>query len=719
MRLSALRITMSGLLGLSLMAAPALAADESWVAAGRPSGGQIFKVATVGGKVYALANQGVFESSDGGASWSLLFSMNESDGLDLAVDPVHPANIYVAGHDTGLWKSADGGQTWNHLSGISESHVVTVDPVNAGVVYAIANAGFTAGCDVYKSVDGGDSWNLIDTGMSGLTGNAQTWCTRIAVDPANPQQLYLSAQVGPYQGSTGARGGGALSGLYSSTDGGAHWSQQLPTLAFADVVIDPSDDQNIYAGDQFSSDGGATWAPLAGLPANVQGDGFTVIAVDPADSQHLWGVAYAGIEGALWSSADQGATWNPVTMPQSNAVYNLSYDPATPGTLYAASMAFGVYKSSDDGSTWKSATDGIAGVFPFDILVDSTGDVYMGTEGTGVFKSRDGGKTWAMKDDGIAVNIGTSGITAHQLIDTHTSGTLYMTDQHSLYKTTDGGDHWADIGAGSVGGPDTVAVDPQQAETVYAGTGNRVMKSIDGGATWSGSSNGLHTDAVWTLAVARTDSKVVFAGGFSTGLFKSSDGGATWSEADRGMPVAFGIGCVAVDPTTAQTVYACPGNAGIYKSTDGGDTWSKAGDLPNFAFQILKIDPNDADVIYAAIPDLGVYVSTDAGATWNRLDDPASSTASHSTEALVHHGSPSGAKAASASQPVRISEIAVDPRHARHLYGAADDAQVYTLGVTAGDTGSNGSSSSSSGGGDLSLLMSALLLGFAARRRKH
>ncbi|HEY3645667.1 MAG TPA: hypothetical protein VGM16_10045, partial [Gammaproteobacteria bacterium] len=557
------------------------------------------------------------------------------------------------------------------------------------------------------------TWNLIDTGMSGLTGNAQAWCTQIAVDPADPQRLYLSAQVGPYQGSTGARGGAALSGLYSSADGGAHWAQQLPTLAFADVVIDPSDDQNVYAGDQFSGDGGASWAPIATAPSR-----FTVIAVDPADSQHLWGVSLAGVEGELWSSADQGASWNQVTMPQSDAVYNLAYDPATPGTLYAASMAFGIYKSSDDGSSWESATDGIAGVFPFDMLVDSTGDLYMGTEGTGVFKSSDGGATWVMKDRGIAVNIGTSGITAHKLIET-TPGTLYMTDRQALYKTTDGGDDWTNISGTAFGGPHIIAADPQQADTIYAGAGNQVVKSIDGGANWTHSSSGLNTDGVVSLAVAPTDSKVIFAGGFSTGLFKSSDGGVTWSRADTGMPVAFGIGCIAVDPTTAQTVYACPGNAGIYKSTDGGGTWAKAGDLPDFSFQILKIDPHDPEMIYAAIPDLGVYVSTDAGVTWSQLDDPASSPASHSTQAMVHHGTASGAQAASSGQPVRISEIAVDPRHARQLYGATDDAQVYTLGVTAaaGSTASDGSSSSGGGGG-FPLVASIMLLGFAGLRRR-
>jgi photosystem II stability/assembly factor-like uncharacterized protein len=705
--------------GLVLAAAPSWAADDVWTYTGQPSGGQIFKVVVDPvhtSTLYAMANQGIFGSTDGGAHWNMVFDMSDQDGMDLAIDPLQPSNVYVAGINDGLWKSEDSGKTWSHLPGIDAAHVVVVDPVNEGVVYTIANVGYANGCDVYKSVNGGATWHLLGTG---LTGNAEAWCTRIAVDPADPQVLYLATEVGEYQSAI--RQGSPLSGLYTSVDGGAHWAQHLSTLPFADVVIDPSDDQVVYAGHYVSTDAGANWAPIPGMSSDI-----TVTAVDPANSQLLWGVDFAA--GALWTSPDQGATWNQVTtMPHGNAVYNVAY--ATPTTLFASSRAFGVYKSADGGATWDGSTDGLAGVYPSNILVDGTGAMYMGTEGTGVFKSTDGGATWTMKDDGITVQSDSTGIWVHAIAVASTPGTVYETDQNELYKTTDGGDTWSDIASHDDGSINALATDPQQPDTVYVGTGGgHVLKSIDGGAHWTQSVSGLSADGVWSLAVDPSDSDVLYIGGFQSSLSKSTDGGVTWSPAHTGMPAGSGVGCIAVDPKDSDNVYSCPVNHGIYKSTDGGQTWARAGTgLPDYAFDILQVDPNDSSVIYAAIPTLAVFVSTDAGEHWVVLGDPSalSSTAQRTESSLSTDSS-------SAGETVAISSLAVDPRHAAQVYGVAGGGKVYTLSVadidTSGGSGGGGSKppktpvssgGGSGGGGGFSLLAGIALLGLGFLRRRR
>ena len=698
------------LLGLAAAAAPVWAGNDTWTVTGQPSGGQVFKVAvnpTTPNIIYAVANPGVFESADGGAHWGIALAMDDQDGVDIAVDPVKPANVYVAGHDDGIWKSADGGKTWSHLNGIPTAHVVVVDPVNEGVVYTIAN-----GCDVYKSVDGGATWNLSDTGISGLTGNADAYGTQIAVDPVNPQLLYLATQVGDFQSSTGARGGSPLSGLYSSMDGGAHWTQNLPTLAFADVVIDPNNDQNVYADNYASTNAGGTWAPVTGMPTDL-----SVTAVEPGNSQVMWAVEVAVGAGNVWTSTDQGADWSQVTMPYENSVYNLVYDPVTPTMVYASSMAFGVYKSTDGGSTWAQSTNGLYGVYAYDMLMDSSGAMYIGSQGAGVLKSTDQGASWAMMNNGFTVGSGVNGIWLNGLVeDPTTPNTLYaITELGGPFKTTDGGASWSQLNGINVSGMNALAVDPEQAQTVYVGAGaGHVFKSVSGGAAWTQSVRGLPADAILALAVDPADSNVVFAGTLQSGLFESTDGGATWAESDNGMP-KWGVWCMAIDPNTPTTMYACVPGGGIYKSTDGGQTWSNAGsDLPDYAFRVLQIDPSNTAVIYAAIPDGFMYYSTDAGIHWTELGGPtASSSMIRRTEAVA---TSSPKTRSSSSGTLTISAIAVDP-HSDNVYGAASHSQVYVYGNSNLPSGSGASSGSSGGGGAFSLL-AGLLLGLGLLRRR-
>ena len=211
-------------------------------------------------------------------------------------------------------------------------------------------------------------------------------------------------------------------------------------------------------------------------------------------------------------------------------------------------------------------------------------------------------------------------------------------------------------GAANVGGNPTVsgriaglAADPTNANIIYmAAAGGGVWKTTDGGVTWNPLTDGQSTLFMGAIAVAPSNGNVIYAGTgeatnsgdsyYGRGVLKSSDGGATWTlENDSGAFNLSTISKIAISPTDANTVYVAIDNQGvngnpnvvdgIYKSTDGGATWTNTTTaITNVTaanqFSDVVIDPANANTLYCAVGDPGgstangVYESTNAGGSW-------------------------------------------------------------------------------------------------------
>src|SRR4029077_16210723 len=128
--------------------------------------------------------------------------------------------------------------------------------------------------------------------------------------------------------------------------------------------------------------------------------------------------------------------------------------------------------------------------------------------------------------------------------------------------------------------------------TVYAVASNTgITKSTDGGVSWSAANTGLHMTLTPTgsypnvsvLAIDPQNTSTLYAATNSccptvAGVLKSTDGGASWTPTGSGLPSTpggfFPVRSLAIDPQNSGTVYA--GTAlGIYKSSDGGGSWSE------------------------------------------------------------------------------------------------------------------------------------------------
>jgi hypothetical protein len=153
-----------------------------------------------------------------------------------------------------------------------------------------------------------------------------------------------------------------------------------------------------------------------------------------------------------------------------------------------------------------------------------------------------------------------------------------------------------------------LAIDPQTPTTVYAATcdGTGVLKSTDGGVTWS--APGPAKISISVLIVDPWTPTTLYAavgewicaspdGATSVpGVYKSTDSGASWNI--TGL-AGIHVNALVIDPTTPTTLYAAAEWAGVLKSTDGGDSWARTVSGP-FMTQSLAIDPLTPTTIYAA-----------------------------------------------------------------------------------------------------------------------
>ncbi len=231
-----------------------------------------------------------------------------------------------------------------------------------------------------------------------------------------------------------------------------------------------------------------------------------------------------------------------------------------------------------------------------------------------------------------------------------------------------------------------LAIDPLTPTTLYAAESLRILKSTDGGATWSVTSTyGTFTDQ--GLAVhPLTPTTVYVPGG------KTTDGGVTWNPTGPSAPVSV----VVVDPRTPTTVYAMPYVCGMddagwcydtemLKSTDGGTSWSGTGLV---AYR-LAIDPVSPTTLYAvgstnpydpALQGPGLFKSVDGGVTWSLIHeelvgpaiDPVTPTTVYAADGSgrvyksIDGGSTWGAIG---STGVSLKAFAIDPVNPTTLYG--------------------------------------------------
>lgn len=644
--------------------------------AGVASSPHLFYAGTVGG--------GVWKSTDDGLVWKnitdgKLNSPSASIGA-IAVAPSNPSVLYIGtGEDDirndmipgdGVFKSVDGGKTW-HRTGLRATHsmsVILVDPHNANVVYA-ASMGhvFVPGPNrgVFKSIDGGKTWKKI------LFVNDKTGAIDLVMDPNHPDVLYATmwqAQRMPW----GLNSGGPGSGIYKSTDGGAHWTNLthntgLPkgVLGRIGVTIAASQPNVVYAiiqakdGGVFrSSDGGATWKRVNDKMALRQrAFYYMTIFADPKDPNTI----YVPEVDALWVSHNAGKYFTKLNTPHGDN-HVLWINPNHTNILLEGNDG-GATISIDRGQTWSSEDNQPTGQF-YHVNLDNQFPFHIygaqqdegSTEGPSA--SRDGFIPLAAWHN---VAYGESTFVVPQ---PHKPNTTYGSGYYSIFlkynlKTAqfESVSPWPlyQSGASSAelkyrfGWTHPILFSPSNPKELLIGS-QYVMKSEDYGATWKrispdltrnaadteGPSGGpIDIDAtgaeiyptVFSLAASPLDQNLLWAGSDDGLVHVTTDGGQTWQ-----LVTPPGLGdceVSSIEPSyvNKDTAYLTAWRymwddfrPFVYKTTDLGKHWRKiTTGLPanEFAF-VIRQDPEDPQLLFLGTYST-VYVSFNGGSKWEPL----------------------------------------------------------------------------------------------------
>ena len=333
---------------------------------------------------------------------------------------------------------------------------------------------------------------------------------------------------------------------------------------------------------------------------------------------------------------------NPTTSGRINSV---AIDPTNTNVIYIGAATGGVWKTIDGGTSWVALTDTQCSVAMGSVAIDPSNHlvIYAGTgeenfsgdsySGCGVLKSTDGGVTWTQKGASVFATPTRGAKIGKIAIHPTTTSTLLVASDFGLYRSTDSGNSFTQVLAGTA---TDLVIDPSNPNNMYAALGNLfgaaangVYKSTDSGATWNPLSGGLPTSNVGrvNLAIAASSSSTVYASvqavsSFALlGIFKTTNGGTMWSQLS-----ATGASCsnqcwydmyLAVNPTDANNVYF--GGVSIFRSTDGGSSFFDIRgpihvDQHGFSFQ-----PGNPSTIVVG-NDGGVFISTDSGSTWTSLN---------------------------------------------------------------------------------------------------
>ncbi|HEX6693985.1 MAG TPA: hypothetical protein VF035_04690 [Longimicrobiales bacterium] len=690
-------------------------------------GGRYVDYAVVESKpqiIYAATGSGgLWKSENHGLTWNSIFDNQPTVSLGaIALAPSRPETLYLGTGEAnnsrstysgdGVYKSTDGGATWKNVGLPNSGHIgrIVVHPTNPDIAYVAALGHLYSENQergLYMTTDGGATWaKAFDHRVDGRA----IGVVDVAMDPSNPQVLYAATYDKVRRPWTFGEGGPG-SALFKSTDGGRTWAQLtngLPTgmIGRIGIGIARSSPSTVYAiienanadsipaaerarrmalgfgdcskGDELyrSDDSGATWRRVApatdrpiapgcpGAPPPQAGRGgggggggrggfgggnppyyYGQVRVDPNDKEHVYilsvGVQHTTDGGKTWSSpfnfgGDNHALW---IDPADSRHMLLGYD-------------HGMGVTFDGGQNWYHPDNKpLAQFYAVSYDMEMPYNVYGGLQDNGSVKgpsTRRGGGAIPFEDwyrtgggDGM-----------YNVVDPNDSRWLYNESQFGAIQRVD------QLTGTSKGirytrpaGGDTlrwnwnapILISPHNSDVIYHGA-NVLLRSPFRGERWeeispdltvndparrNGSGN-IQYATITTVDESPIIPGVLWVGTDDGNVQLSRDAGKTWTNLRERIPGHPGYWVSRVIASHHDPAVAYASVTGfrsddfkpyVWKTTDYGQTWkSVAGDLPNEPINVIREDARNPDLLFAGT-DLGLYATIDGGRKWTRMSN--------------------------------------------------------------------------------------------------
>ena len=581
---------------------------------------------------------GVFKSTDAGKTWKSIGLENTKQIGRIIVDPKNPNTVFVAAlglaygssPDRGVYRSHDGGVTWQKVLFKNEdvgAIDLAFDPNDSGTVYAtlwnvrrppwfIYAPANGPGAGIFKSTDGGTTWNEISQGIP-VEGRGHIG---IAVAPTNRNRLY--AVVDAKEG-----------GVFSSNDAGATWARLSSDKRlwdrgwyFEKVTVDSKNPDIVYVMNTSvyrSTDGGKKWTPIKGAPG---GDDYHQLWINPDDPKRM----IVGSDQGAVVSVDGATTWSSWYNQPTAQLYHVAADHRFPYWLTGAQQDSGaVGTPSRSGHSEISNRDweglcaggesGYTAPDPLHPEILFGGTVSRCNVVTGDTKN-------VSPERGATPGQFRHAWTQPLVFSKADPHALYYANQF-LYKTTNGGESWAQISpdltredpgapanlndAAAADAPAdkrrgviyTIAPSPLRASMIWIGTDDGLIHlTNDDGKTWQNVTPPAITawSKVVMIEASHFNVNEAYAAverhqltDYEPHIYRTTDAGKNWTEITRGLPAGVYVQTIKEDPHRRGLLFTGTERA-VFVSFDDGDHWQSLQlNLPPASMRDLAIHGDD------------------------------------------------------------------------------------------------------------------------------
>jgi photosystem II stability/assembly factor-like uncharacterized protein len=605
---------------------------------------------------------GVYRSTDGGATWSHLGLRDSKAIARIVVHPKDPDTAYVAAignvwsdsRERGLYKTTDGGKSWKAVLQAPAPDIekvgcgdVAIDPLNPDTIYAVLYArrrtpwsftsgpALTGGRDVggiYRSSDGGASWKKLSAGLPSATGRIG-----LSVFAKSPKIVYAIVEssdggTSSIDDVTSRRGG-----VFRTVDGGDSWQRQSALnprpFYFSQIRVDPEDDQKVYVLGfilHASEDGGKTWRE--DRTKKVHPD-WHALAIDARNPSRL----VAGTDGGIYQSYDRGDKWVHASTAPLGEFYRINVD---------ASEPYRICGGLQDNVNWvgPSETRSKDGIVNSDWIHIQGGDGFYC-----VFDPDDPNVVYAESQQGFAYRFnlasgalkgirpeapeGSTGFRFHwssPLVQSrHDKDKMYLAG-NQVFALTNNGEAWkpisGDLSATSKQSPDkmlavgsgaenygvvyTLAESPTTPGLLWTGTDDgKVWVTDNEGESWTDLSGNLPGPAKgqWMANIEPSshDANVAYlavsayrSGTYTPLVFRTQDRGKSWQSIASNLPAEWPARVVREDPFNPNLLFVGT-EIGLFASFNRGASWVPFGNLPPVPVDDIAIHRRDRDLIIA------------------------------------------------------------------------------------------------------------------------